>query len=209
VLHDLGRLLDLPTPEEAVQLGSLLFDDNAGSEHYEPISGERDAARLASMGPAAFMAMARRRWSFHAAGVRWPQGAVTRAHPEVLVEAHRQVYNDMDYRFFANDLADRAIALGRDTVTIYGGGRIGFEMLAHAERCGIRVDFVVDSNAALHGVSLRGQEIVPLAKAVAEGCQTYVVASIAFAAAITETIRSFYATHNLPPPLILSSSDPA
>jgi hypothetical protein len=204
IVLDLARVVDLPTADEARYLGDLLFDDNAGTDHVARICSPEDDEHLARVGAEAFLATARSRWGYHAMGVRWPQGVLTRHRTGALVEIHRKLFNDMDYRFFADDLFERVAAAGRRTVTLYGGGRIGFEMLDHARRRGLDVDFVVDSNEALHGTSLSGHRIVPLATAASEGCQAYLVASVAFARAIVDTIEAHYRARKLAAPTIFS-----
>lgn len=200
----LHRLLELPTLEEAEHLGSLVFDDNAGSDFHEAICGEIDQRRISENGLAAFMERARRFWGYAGERVRWPQGVVTRINPDFLDRSFRQVFNDMDHRFACRYLLDLAQREGFNSVTIYGGGKIGFEMVEAARWSGINVDFIVDSNPALHGLKIHEKEIVSLDKAQHKGSQCYVVASVAFAGAIVNTINRYYSDKCLPLPRIFS-----
>jgi hypothetical protein len=203
-LQSLCRVLELPTPEEARHLGDLIFDDNAGSGYSAPICGDKDLAKLDAIGPEAFVANFRARWGYHADGVRWPQGTVTRAYPEFLVNLRRRVCSDVDHKFVCRDLVDHAQAAGVRTITVYGAGKIGHELVLHAEGRGVSVDFIVDSNPLLHGSSLSGRRIVSLETARAAGCGAYCIASVAFAGEIGRTIRDHYRQRGLEAPVILS-----
>lgn len=192
LLKQIQRLLELPTDLEARILGDLLFDDNAGSSSFARICSERDLAWLEHWGPDAFMAQSRQVWGYQAYNIRWPQAVVTRVYPDYLASKHRALFNDWEYKLLCVTLAEQLKADGYTHATLYGAGKLGYEMLHEAQNRGIQIDYVVDSNATLHGLKLLDKPIVPLQKAAAEGCGIYLVASAAFARQIVEGIQQYY-----------------
>lgn len=201
-LKHIQRLLELPTKQEAKYLGDLLFDDNAGSDSYGRICAEYDEELLRLIGAEDFLRQARQQWGYQSRGVRWPQGVVTRHHPDTLAAQRRVLFNDVEHKLLCVTLLEQIKLAGHRRATLYGGGKLGHEMLQEAMARGIEIDFVVDSNVALHGLRVLDREIVPLARAARDGCGQYLVASAAFSVAIVEGIVRYYQEQNLPCPAI-------
>ncbi|MGL4250406.1 MAG: hypothetical protein ACRCR1_07125 [Aeromonas sp.] len=201
-LRYIQRLLELPTSQEATFLGDLLFDDNAGSDSYGRICAASDEELLRLIGPEDFLRQARQQWGYQSRGVRWPQGVVTRYHSDILAAQRRALFNDVEHKLLCVTLLEQIKHAGHRRATLYGGGKLGHEMLQEAMARGIEIDFVVDSNVALHGLRVLDREIVPLARAARDGCGQYLVASAAFSVAIVEVVISYYQEQNLPCPAI-------
>lgn len=201
-LRHIQRLLELPTSQEATCLGDLLFDDNAGSDSYGRICAEYDEELLRLIGSEDFLRQARQQWGYQSRGVRWPQGVVTRHYPDTLAAQRRDLFNDVEHKLLCVTLLEQIKLAGYRRATLYGGGKLGHEMLQEAMSRGIEIDFVVDSNVALHGLRVFDREIVPLARAARDGCGPYLVASAAFSVAIVEGIIRYYQEQNLPCPAI-------
>ncbi len=203
-LRQLYRLLEMPTPREAFQLGSLKFDDNAGSDSYQPICSDQDRRLLTSLGTESFMRVARHHWGYQTHRVRWPQGVVCQCQSDFILDQHRNLYNDTEHNLLCANLIDQLRSSGHHRATIYGAGKLGYEMLNEAQLNGVDIDYIVDSNGGIHGLTIRGKTIVPLSQAAAEGCGIYLVASAAFSRQIYQTIRDFYVDHRLDIPTIFS-----
>lgn len=201
-LRHIQRLLELPTSQEATYLGDLLFDDNAGSDSYGRICAESDEELLRLIGPEDFLSQARQQWGYQSRGVRWPQGVVTRYHSDILAAQRRVLFNDVEHKLLCVTLLEQLKHAGYRRATLYGGGKLGHEMLQEAMARGIDIDFVVDSNVTLHGLRVLDREIVPLARAARDGCGQYLVASAAFSVAIVEGIVRYYQEQNLQCPAI-------
>ncbi|WPL14161.1 hypothetical protein [Thiorhodovibrio litoralis] len=202
--RQLERLLELPTAAEARAIGRLEFEDNVGTDARSRICTEADQALLAELGPEAFMQRARGGWGYLYDELRWPQGVVTAAYPGFLKAERRRLFNDTDYRFLAQTLVERALEQGLRKVALYGAGQIGLTMLTAAREQGLAIVAVVDSNPKLHGLRLLGHKIISLEEAMRLGCDGYLVASVAFARAIEETIRRCYENRQLRVPAILA-----
>lgn len=85
----------------------------------------------------------------------------------------------------------RQLALaGADEVVIYGAGAIGQELAAALAGTPCRCRGAIDRNPDLHGQRLLEAPIVALADAPALGCDTIVVASVAFKDAIVGAIEA-------------------
>ncbi|GGC07580.1 hypothetical protein GCM10011352_37290 [Marinobacterium zhoushanense] len=202
VLKQIQRLLELPTPLEAERLGDLQFDDNAGSLSYSRICSDEDHLRLVQWGPEEFMRQSRQLWGYKTHNIRWPQAVVSRVYPDFLCAQYRALFNDVEHRLLCVTLLEQVKSDSHTRATLYGGGKLGYEMLQEAGNRGIHVDWVVDSNATLHGLSLMDREIVSLRQAVEKGCGIFLVASAAFAQPIEQGILDYYDSRGLPPPPI-------
>ncbi|WP_374600791.1 HAD family hydrolase [Niveibacterium sp.] len=204
VSAQLFRLLELPTSEEAKQLGALEFDDNVGTNYRAPICSDADRARLLAMGPANFLAHCQSRWGYNADRIRWPQGVIAATHPDFMAGIYRATFHDMDHRFVCQELLARARRAGHARIAIYGAGKIGFEMIEAARQQSIEVVCVTDSNTNLHGLDVLGYQICSLTQAAASQVPCYVVASVAFATPIVAGIRSHYQNITQPCPAVFS-----
>jgi hypothetical protein len=121
------------------------------------------------------------------------------------LRVHRATFNDADNRFFCQDLVDEAIKLGHERVTVYGAGKIGLDMVAVARAKGLCVDFVVDSDETLHGTVVKDISVVSLEHAATLGARVFLVASVAFASAICESIRCYHESTRRAVPVIISN----
>lgn len=201
-LRHIQRLLELPTSQEAAYLGDLLFDDNAGSDSHGRICSNDDEELLKLIGADDFLCQARHQWGYQNRGVRWPQGVVTRCYPDLLAAQRRTLFNDVEHKLLCVTLLEQLKNAGHKRATLYGGGKLGHEMLQEAIARGIEIDFVVDSNTALHGLRILDREIISLARSAKDGCGQYLVASAAFSVAIVEGIISYYKEQGLKCPTI-------
>jgi FMN phosphatase YigB (HAD superfamily) len=199
------RLIELPDAQEARSLGDLVFDDNAGASGWEPICDARGEMLARAVGVQAFLADERRRWGYGGRGVRWPQGTVTRLDSGLILSAWRATFNDTEHRFVCSDLIDEALRGGVTEVVVYGAGKVGFEMVQLARQLGLDVRAVVDSDTTLHGTLVAGAPVTSLASAARGGGAVFLVASVAYAGAIRDTIQRFHADLGLVPPVIHSA----
>ncbi|MBK5967903.1 MULTISPECIES: hypothetical protein [Thiorhodovibrio] len=85
-----------------------------------------------------------------------------------------------------------------------GAGQIGLTMLTAAREQGLVIVAVVDCNPKLHGLLLLDYRIISLEEAMRLDCDGYLVASVAFARAIEETIRRCYENLHLRVPTVLA-----
>lgn len=197
-LHELYLLLELPTPAEAASLGSLLFDDNYGSDSYAPICSAGDQQLLQKIGIERFMQLCRQQWGYNGMAVRWPQAVVTQQSPYFLTQQYLCSFNDTEFKLLCYTLIRQALEAGLTEVTVYGAGELGQQMVQQALEMGLQVQALVDSNPKLHGLQVLNRPVISLQQAFANGTQHYLVASSAFSRQICAQLREFYQNHSTP-----------
>ncbi len=197
-LQELYLLLELPTRAEAESLGSLLFDDNYGSDHYAPICSAKDHDLLQQTGINRFMQLCRQQWGYNGMAVRWPQAVVTLQSSYFLTQQYLSRFNDTEFKLLCFTLISRAQEAGLSEVTVYGAGELGQQMVQQALEMGLQVQAMVDSNPKLHGLQMLNRPVISLQQAFDNGTQHYLVASSAFSRQICAQLREFYQNHSTP-----------
>lgn len=201
-LDEMNALLELPTQTEATQLGQLFFDDNAGSSSFSQICSAQDVSLLQQLGAEDFMRSARQQWGYLQSGVRWPQAVVASQHPHYLLQQRLVNFNDAEFQLLCFTLVARAQKSGICDIVVYGGGKLGHQMVEVAEAAGLTIHAVVDSNKALHGLRVRQYPIISLEQAAQHYNHSFLVASVAFAKAIVTTIEAYYKNLSHQPQII-------
>jgi FMN phosphatase YigB (HAD superfamily) len=197
-LHELYLLLELPTQSEAQSLGSLLFDDNYGSDSYAAICSSADQQLLQQTGVNRFMQLCRQQWGYNGMAVRWPQAVVTLHSPYFLTQQYLSSFNDTEFKLLCFTLISRALDAGITEVVVYGAGELGQQMVQQALEMGLHVQALVDSNPKLHGLQILNRPVVSLQQAFDTGAQHFLVASSAFSRQICAQLREFYQQHSTP-----------
>ena len=204
----LTGVLDAPTQAEANFLGELVYEFNDGSNAAERVCGNSGKDLLLHLGPERFLADYKRRWGYWGSRVCWPQGSLTQSHPEAISDALGKVYTDYDFHFLTRDIVKSACEWikvnGPESVGMYGAGVVGMEMLKYAERFGLHVEWVIDSNPALHSRPFGDRIITSVSSARNEGCSIFLVASAAFTDEITDIINGEFKNEK---PIIFSSKN--
>lgn len=191
-LHELYALLELPTQEEASTLGSLIFDDNYGSDNYGAICSKQDAELLHKLGETRFSQLFRQQWGYNAMAVRWPQGTLTLKDPYFLSQQYLSSFNDTEFKLLCFTLICRAQAAGFKQIAVYGAGELGQQMVNTALQMGLDISLLVDSNQSMHGLTIANRPVVSLEQAFNANQHCYLVASSAFSVQICRLLREFY-----------------
>ncbi len=79
-------------------------------------------------------------------------------------------------------------AHGVTRFAVYGAGAVGRRIAADAKTVGFNVDRIVDRDQGLWNKSINGVKVVGVDQALAEGCHTFVVASLTYAKEIRATL---------------------
>jgi glycosyltransferase involved in cell wall biosynthesis len=101
-----------------------------------------------------------------------------------------QLQQHIDGRDAIQSLVSAVSISGHDYVTVYGAGEWGRRLRSELVRRGVQVRRFVDGNTRLHGTVVDALPVSSLQEAVASGDRTFVVGSLSFAVAITETIHN-------------------
>jgi glycogen(starch) synthase len=100
-----------------------------------------------------------------------------------------QSQQHIDGRDAIQSLVSAVSTSGHDDVTVYGAGQWGRLLRNELVRRGVRVRRFVDGNSGLHGTLVDALPVSSLQEAVDSGDRTFVVGSLSFNVAITETIH--------------------
>jgi radical SAM superfamily enzyme YgiQ (UPF0313 family) len=79
---------------------------------------------------------------------------------------------------------------GIASLAIYGAGGNGRTLARALRRRGVGIELIADGNRALHGTTVEGVEVVPLARAVAGGTRAWAIGSSRSAGEILKIIRA-------------------
>jgi FMN phosphatase YigB (HAD superfamily) len=192
------RLVEYPTFEEAMALGQMHHDVNAGSGAVFPLCPLEEEELARKNGVSAYARSNRKRLE----PAVWTAGVVTRVDPAahfrgVGFERHRGYFGSM-LRF-----CSKIMAQGCDRVAVYGAGEVGQQFLRAARLLGPKPTFFVDRNRKLWGSHIEGIEIVSLEEAVNKGASAYAVASFAFIDEIQQAILQACAGANFQPAIFV------
>jgi len=198
------RLIEMPTSDESNYLGDLYFDDNAGSHSYSKICDDNDKLLLKKSGSEAFLDKQRKNWGYQTNFVRWPQAVVTQSDENYITKQYISLFSDTEHQLVCRNIINKIVQNNIPDINIYGAGEIGFTMLKEAQQQGVNVNFIVDSNAGLHGVKVLGKQVVSLKQAAEHGSNIYIIASVAFAEPIEKIIQSYYSSLNKISPNVYS-----
>jgi len=187
------RLLTMPTPDEAMQLGRLVHEDNDGGLSLRPIVDMRLAGGTSSA--AAFLATALESAADFDHAYLWPAGICEQQWPGEIERHWRLVAGAADGAPGAIPaLALRARAAGVQRLLVWGAGEMGTALIRACRTAGVDVAGVTDSNPALWGSSVEGVPVLSPAEARDRGPHVYAIGSLAFAADIEQTLRRDYRT---------------
>lgn len=181
LLNSLWRIIELPTFEEAKELGSLIYDDNGGASSYQGICEDAVIQKTQEHGLNCIIAHARKAWSYRASMIRWPQGVATLLDPTYLCSQYLNVYNDIDSLLVSEMLISQVKDDVHDSgLVLFGGGEIGKNVLNTAKLWNVNIDYIVDSDQGLHGNYIDNVKIISLSDSIEKGYTRFIISSVAF-----------------------------
>ncbi|WP_248929431.1 HAD family hydrolase [Paenibacillus hamazuiensis] len=185
------RVIDMPTSEEAENLGNLTHDDNFGSEHASRICEDKDLELLNQLGIERFLELGQ--FGFKASEVYWPQGIVTRKDPAFIFQQNLKQNSSSSYLFMMSHLVAMIRQANINQIMIYGAGEVGQSLLKLARLNQIKVTCFIDRKMSLWGQLIDGVEVIPLKEAVDRGfSDVYAVGSLSFIEDIVADIEAQY-----------------
>ncbi|UJF33205.1 HAD-IA family hydrolase [Paenibacillus hexagrammi] len=196
------RVMEMPTYEEAQQLGSLKYDENFGSRTLNSICNVQDQQLLEQLGVERFLEFSRHGWKH--SKVYWPQGVVTRSAPLYILQKHLKVSSSHSYLVDLSDLVVEIVRQGIGTIMIYGAGDAGQTLMQLAKLHGLAVAGFVDKKLSLWGQRIQEVEVFSLERAVAGDIHVFAIGSIAFYKEIRNEIIRCYQANDKEPPLIFA-----
>ncbi|MBF0274622.1 MAG: hypothetical protein HQK84_05270 [Nitrospinae bacterium] len=191
------RVIDLPTPNEVKNLGSLHHEDNYGSKILARIIDAKKETLPGEASPNIFMRKGR--YGFDHCPISWYQGTVSVQHPTYLLNRFTEVNNCKDNFALMSDLCEIIKDNNINEVTLYGIGTIGRAFIDVARLNKISINFIVDGNNTLWGSSVEGIEVISLEEAIARGCTTYAISSLGYAIEIIKTIKKRFTKEPVEP----------
>lgn len=186
LLEPLHRLLTLPTTAEALKLGVLVHEDNAGgasSRKIASVDGVPVEATLRDvLRPTAVEA--------GTSGWLWPAGVCAQRWPGALERQWRDLAGSSDGApAIIPSIARRARVAGVRRCIIWGAGEVGLALLHACRSEGVDVHAVADSNPALWGTSMAGVSVVSPDEAASLSTDAYAIGSLAFAHDIARSLH--------------------
>lgn len=183
----LARVLELPLPEEALHLGNLEHEDNLGLRRNEKICSPAADTLVRDRGLEAFWLEYNRNPGVFFDRCKWPQGTITRLSPDWL-RTLRGLVGESDETRAIRQIVARIESAGVRQCAVYGAG-LFFEALSPAlAQMGVSITHLIDRKAETECFEVGGLQAVTLSQAFDSGARTFVIASVAFADQIEESI---------------------
>lgn len=175
-LQIIERVFEMPTDEEAENLLHLSYEERYEQGRTQLFYCNQDEKLLAEIGMDEFWHNGKKQ------EVKWPQGIMTLQEPLWLFEnkctsnRYDEYYTDKIVR-----LLKKMVEQKESTVTIYGAGELGREMLCFLQLYHIQVNGFVDKASNLWGKKINGIEIYSLSEAMQQlNLDRIIVASLAY-----------------------------
>ncbi len=200
----LTRVIEMPTMEEAINLGELSHEDNFGSQYVRKICNDSDINLLDKLGVNTYISFTSHGWEYGKS--YWPQGVVTRKYPFYLYSYYLKQRNHGSYVIVFNEMISRVREMGYREIAIYGAGEAGRHLLKLAILHGINVKCFIDSNKKLWGKRIEGILVKSLKEAFDDGINVFVVGSLAYYKEIKNTIIDTYSRKNKIPKVFTAYS---
>jgi FMN phosphatase YigB (HAD superfamily) len=194
----LHRLVHLPTVEEARRLGDLFYDynDEGVARQIVDAAGLDAVARLDAIGQPYLVklaALARR------AVVQWPEGALTRHDPEIVMALHLGADADFGHGLVCRLLLARLAAAEERSVILFaagGEGGMGPAFLALAAEAGIAVETYLDYFPDRVGHSFHGIPTLTLDRLPTAPARAYAIVSTGYGETIEAQLRARPGAHD-------------
>ncbi|TWG31877.1 putative HAD superfamily hydrolase [Geobacillus sp. C56-T2] len=200
----LTRVIEMPTMEEAINLGELSHEDNFGSQYVRKICNDSDINLLDKLGVNTYISFTSHGWEYGKS--YWPQGVVTRKYPFYLYSYYLKQRNHGSYVIVFNEMISRVREMGYREIAIYGAGEAGRHLLKLAILHGMNVKCFIDSNKKLWGKRIEGILVKSLKEAFDDGINVFVVGSLAYYKEIKNTIIDTYSRKNKIPKVFTAYS---
>lgn len=159
----LGRLIDLPTPEEVNYLGNLEYDEGRGSREKWHITDDCQIQIAKDIGIEKLHKEFLANTKFQQNNLFWIQGLISKIDPNYLPSFYKLTYN------LNHEIVNSIIKNLNQNLTntfIYGAGEIFFELLPYLVDLQINIDGVIDSRAETQSYEVEGYHVNSLSKAL-------------------------------------------
>lgn len=159
----LGRIIDLPTPEEVNRLGNLEYDEGRGSRKKWHITDDCQIDTAKDIGIEKLHKEFLANTKFQQNKLFWIQGLISKIDPNYLPSFYKLTYNPN------HEIANSIIKNLQPNLTntfIYGAGEIFLELLPYLVELKINIDGVIDSRAESQSYEVGGYNINSLSKAL-------------------------------------------
>ena len=187
----LNRLINTPTKEEALYLGQLTHEDNFGSNRAYSVI-EKNKLKEGSV------SQVEKYWRNHCINpmdslykTTWPQGELTLADPNVLVDFYQLRSFQGKHNDSINVIMTNLTSINTDGgVIIYGAGEFFLELEPVIASSGIKIASVVDKRASFGNFDIKDYQVISLEQLDSNLSLPIVVASKAFLSEIRDNIKN-------------------
>lgn len=181
LLQMLHRLLSSPSYTEAELLGSLVYDENNGTEYSRKICEDKDVSKIREVG------MINWQQQTDYEEVQWVEGLLTLGDQAFILEqgGNHRGYNES----YALNLVKRLIMRKEKKIYIVAAGTIGKLVAKYAQMVNIHIKAFVDNNPLLQGKTIDAIPVIRLENC--ESIETFVIASIPYKEELMKQVTEY------------------
>ncbi|QIR13947.1 hypothetical protein [Shewanella aestuarii] len=184
------RLINLPTKEEAINLGALTHEDNYGSDREYSIIEPKHLNNIAAGSIEDYWRQHCVNPSKHLYDTPWPQGAMTLVDSNALADFYKLTYYANRHYYSINLIMNNLQSVPtKRGIIIYGAGEFFNELEPILSAAGIKIAYVIDKRASFGSFDVRGYKVIHIGQLDTSINMPIVIASKAFLTEIRSTIK--------------------
>ncbi len=181
----LHRLVQYPTKNEAIEIGSLSYSSNFGSLGVQKLIDIKTIVNASEEYKKKTMSATGT--SYLASGICWPQG-------ELVLQDDTYSINFIVKKDFVkfSKILMKQIDGDYEKIAIYGAGEVGSEVSKILNFLSIKPTCIIDKDTKLHGTVVNELEVIPPTDLPKSNIDTIIIASLTFVHQIEKDLSLVY-----------------
>lgn len=192
----LARIIDLPTYEETLYLGTLEYDEGRSQSHHYKLIDDRHLTSVQQSDLTNIYTKFLMNPTNSKHKLPWVQGTITRIDPNYLLSLRKR--NISPNQAAIDTLIKQLLNIRNKELFVYGAGELFSQLLPHLKEKGILIKALIDSRAETTSFQVEGFIVLPLSKALEKhkSC-TILIASSVFSHEIEKTILNYTSSKDI------------
>lgn len=173
ILWIIERFMKYPTAKEAKYLGDLYCENDFYYKEVRTFCDIKDEEEAKRSAVSTFITKDKEKSNV------WISGILERVYPYFMSIQLLKEIADM-YRRILLNMAEYLILNKYKECVIFGGGKMGTDLVRLLGLCKVKVNYIIDSNEELWGSKIEGIEVISFERSKQLNHRVYVIASYAF-----------------------------
>ena len=187
----LSRLIDVPTIQEAANLGNLYHDEGYGNLSVEKLISDEHVNTIDEFGMQKAYFHNTNNPTFQIGKIPWVQGVITRLEPQLIKKAKALENKGINSTAIDKIIEELSQNKNIKNVYIFGVGQFFNELYPSLLKMDITIKGLIDSRAYFSSLTSCGFNVKPLKEVDLEKGDTIIISSSVFAIEITDSIINY------------------